>query len=230
MSDEDASILAERIFQLEKVFFTGLELLLGTAPENLDEERIDELFKAFERVLSKDYESDDEFRKAVHKRNKSLDEFKAYVVDNFNPKKDFDREYEAIRDEALEILLGDAGTKKTLLTDLVSDLQKLEDKNNIKKIKSRLSKLDPNSLIGNLAAAYKNKKLLESIADSAESVSYYSQICAPFLKDSKLANVLSEVGSVVTEIYFGLCEGEIVAFSSVVGEVNKLYGSKRYDI
>ena len=72
MSDEDASILAERIFQLEKVFFTGLELLLGTAPENLDEERIDELFKAFERVLSKDYESDDEFRKAVHKKNSNF--------------------------------------------------------------------------------------------------------------------------------------------------------------
>ncbi|OYT53659.1 MAG: hypothetical protein B6U72_05190 [Candidatus Altiarchaeales archaeon ex4484_2] len=230
MSNEDAAILEERIFQLEKVFFTGLELLIGTAPESLDDERIEELFTAYERVISKEYESDEEFKKAVHERNKKLEEFREYVIENFNREGDFDRKHKEIRQEALEILLGVADVDGKETTKLYGDLQKFEDKNNVKKIRERLSELDPNSLVGNLAAAYKNKELVDVIADSAESVSYYSQLCTPFLKESRLAELLSEVGAVVTELYFGLCVGEINAFSSVIGEVNKLVGSKKHDI
>ncbi len=230
MTDEDAAILEERVFQLEKVFFTGLELLIGTAPENLDDERIEQLFRAYELVLSKDYESDEEFKKAVHERNRGLEEFREYVIENFNREGDFDREHEEVRQEALEILLGVADVDGKEITRLYRDLQKLEDKNNVKKIRERLSEVDPNSLVGNMAAAYKNRDLVDAIADSTESVSYYSQLCTPFLEESKLANVLSEVGAVVTELYVGLCGGEINAFSSIIREVNNLSGSERCDI
>ncbi len=228
MAVPDAVTLEERIFQLEKVFFTGLELLLGTDPENLDTKRVDALFDAYESVVSKSYESDEDFKKAVHARNMELGNFKEYVVKNFNKKADFDREYEAVRVEALDILLGGGKIKKSEIESLYRDLRKLEEKKNLKRIRDRLGVLDETSLVGNLAAAYKNDGLKSSITDSSERIAYFSQLCAPFLEDSKLANVLSEIGTLVTEIYFGLCEGELVSFSSIVSEVNQLMNSRKY--
>ena len=80
MAEPDAVTLEERIFQIEKVFFTGLELLLGTDPENLDNKRVDDLFDAYERVVSKSYDSDEDFKKAVQDRNKELEKFRDYVI------------------------------------------------------------------------------------------------------------------------------------------------------
>jgi len=230
MANPDAVTLEERIFQLEKVFFTGLELLLGTKPENLESEQVDALFDAHEKVVSRTYDSDEDFRRAVQERNKALKRFREYVVESFVRDADFDREYTAVRAESLAVLLGGGRVDGKEIMELYRDLRRLEDKKDLEGIRNKLSGLDANGLVGNLAAAYGNTSLKSSIADSADRMAYYSQLCAPFLEDSKLANVLSEVGAVVTEIYFGVCEREVVSFSSVVGEVSQLLNSKRYGI
>lgn len=229
MGDESSETeLEERLSQLEKVFFTGLELLIGTGVDKIDQKKIDSLFDAYDKVVGKKYEDDEEFLDVMRLRNNELRKFREYIKETFQEKGDFDREFKEVRAEILDIMLGDCKVDSKKVDKLCRELRKLDEKKDLGGIEEKLAGFDDNSLIRHLPAAFKNKNLKSNIGDISDRVGYYSQLCSPFLNESRLANALSHVGSIVTEIYLGVCDGEF-SFSGVVGDVAQIMNSKAYD-